>query len=378
MLEVQRYLQSGKTLADLTQEFGIVCRPHDSLPLVILNYDQIESKPKSHRIVRECRALVLHAEDYSIVAKSFNRFFNWGELAEEMDSFDFNNFIVHSKEDGSLALLYYYNNAWHANTRGSFAVDKMQHQQFTWRQGMLSALGLASLDQLEGIFDSAITYVCEFCSPWNKVVRQYEPQMFLLTAFRGETELSHDEVDRELDRILQYIPALNMKRPNRFEFHSIDEIQQFLQEQVATDPTFEGVVISDCHGNRWKIKNPGYLALHRLRGEGDNLFNPKNLLPFVLSGEESELLTYFPEVKEAFYACKDKVDSYFKQLLEVWRQNWQIEVQKDFALAIKDKTPFTGVLFTLRKTLGQKQTEQDLKNLWRQSGDGILKVLFRN
>lgn len=375
MLEVQKYLRSGKTFADLTQEFGIVCVFHDQLPLAILNYDQIESKPKTHPIVRECRALVLHKEDYSIVAKSFNRFFNWGEVAEEMPLFNFNNFVVHSKEDGSLAILHHFNNEWHANTRGSFGHGKIQHQDFTWREAMLKALNLDSFAEFQGIFDSSLTYVCEFCSPWNKVVRQYAPQMFLLTAFRDGKELTHEEVDQELVRLLSLLPNLNMKRPVRFEFKSVEQIQTYLQTQISADPTFEGVVIHDGT-YRWKIKNPGYIALHNLRGEGDNLFAPKNLLPFVLAGETDELLVYFPEVKESLRIVKDKVEAAWEQLLSVWRQNWQIENQKEFALAIVGKTPFTGVLFTLRKQQMKQQTEEALKTMWRQSNDAILKILF--
>mgnify|MGYP000921629595 FL=1 len=76
MLEVQKYLKSGKTLEDLKNELAIKTTHHDSLPLVILNYDQIESRPKDHPIVRECRGLTLRSDNFDLVGKSFNRFFN--------------------------------------------------------------------------------------------------------------------------------------------------------------------------------------------------------------------------------------------------------------------------------------------------------------
>ena len=61
-----------------------------------------------HPVVRECRGLVLHAQTHDLVARSFPRFFNWGEMAEEMKGFDFSDFTVHTKEDGSLVLLYFF------------------------------------------------------------------------------------------------------------------------------------------------------------------------------------------------------------------------------------------------------------------------------
>lgn len=78
MLNVQQFLQT-KSLEDLTAELGIRVTRHDQLPLIILNYDQIES-PKANEIVVECRGLVLEEGTWEIVARSFRRFFNFGEL----------------------------------------------------------------------------------------------------------------------------------------------------------------------------------------------------------------------------------------------------------------------------------------------------------
>ncbi len=51
--------------------------------------------------------------------------------------------------------------------------------------------------------------------------------------------------------------------------------------------------------------------------------------------------------------------------------------QKDFAAAIAKKTPFTGILFELRKRYGMDQNVNQLKAEWRDYADGILKVLFK-
>lgn len=371
MLEVQKYLLSGRTYEDLSAELGIKVARHDTLPLVILNYDQIES-PKTHPIVRECRALVLRTDTHQIAARSFTRFFNWGEVQDEMGRFDFGNVRVRTKEDGSLCLIYNHEGRWLANTRGSFALDNMQHQDFTWQEGFCKALHVPTLQDLDRFLNPAYTYVCEFCSPWNKVVRSYpQPVMYLLTAFEGERELTFEEFDR-LEDAFGIMPT-----PDLFEFKSIDEVQDFLKQQAEEDPTYEGVVMWDGT-DRWKVKNQLTWRLHRLRGEGDNLFNPKNLLPFVLSGEEAELFCYFPEVKDAFYSCKEKVDAHFAKLHNVWSEHHGIPNQKDFALAIHGKTPFTGMLFQLRKQLGVQQTLKDLKKMWNDSPDQILKVIAKN
>jgi hypothetical protein len=368
MLKVQEYLRGGKTHQDLRDELGIRAVRHDNLPLVILNYDQIDS-PKTHPVVRECRGLVLHADTHDLVARAFARFFNWGEVLDEARLFDFSSFTAHTKEDGSLVLLFHFAGAWRVTTRGSFAQEKLRHADFTWQEVILQALEISSLAELEGRLDPSLCYVGELCSPYNTVVRCYpDAVLYLLSAFRGERELDPAEVDR-------LAPGL-FARPARHPFTGIDQVQAFLREQASADPTFEGVVIRDGHGRRWKVKSPTYLGLHHL-SIGQEEVSPKHLLPFILAGEDAELLTYCPHVEETYLACKEKVQSAYQRLAEVWEAHWRIEGQKEFAQAVAGQTPFTALLFGLRKAHGKAQTRDLLRQAWLDSPEMILRVLFR-
>lgn len=366
-LQTQIFLETNGIEA-LTSELGIKVSHDEDTGLVIFNYDQIES-PKTHPVVRECRGLILENNSWNFVARSFPRFFNWGEVIDEMKNFNFNEFVIDSKEDGSLCIIYYYNGNWHANTRGSFGKDHMQFQNFTWREAFIKALNVNSFNDLNNILDERLTYVCEFVSPWNKIVRKYDkPSMYLLTIFNGINELSWKEIDDEELRIKEH--KLLFVRPNRYYFSSIDEIKLFLQSLESKDPTNEGVVIRDKDNRRWKIKSPTYLSLHRLRGEG-NMYDPKNIIPFVLSGEADELLTYFPEIEDGFRKIESEIKESYITLNSLWNSTKHITDQKEFALAIMNKTPFTGILFQIRKS-GEK-----LDSVWRNSGDKILKFLYK-
>lgn len=370
MLNVQKYLLSGKTLDDLHNELAIKATVHSQLPLVILNYSQIDSK-KTDPIVRECRGLVLEADAWKLIARGFSRFFNWGEVQEEMKLFDFDHCCAHTKEDGSLVLLYNYHGEWRANTRGSFAEDLMQFQNFTWKEAILRAMGLNSYKDIH--LDPNLTYVCEFCSIWNKVVRKYpDPKLFLLTAFNGEAELTLEDCDG----IMSEPGGHYFHRPQRFDFNSIEEAQEYLARQAETDATYEGVVLRDQYNHRWKIKSSTYLGLHRLKGEVDNIFNPKHLLPFILTGNADELLLYFPEAEPAFRNTEQKANDAFQQLQAIWEQYHTIPTQKEFALSIVGKTPFTGLLFAIRKEFVENQTLDHLKKAWRDASQLIIKVLF--
>lgn len=354
MLKVQEYLLSGKTLEDLENEHGVFNTRHEDL--IILNYDQIKSI-KTNPIVRECRALVLNVNDYSLVARSFPRFFNWGEVQEEMKLFDFSSFDTYTKEDGSLALLYYYNGKWRANTRGSFGLDKMQWQDFTWHEAMCLAMGISNLQELDKHLDRNLSYVCEFCSPWNKCVRKYEvPRMIHLTTFRGEEELPY-YTEKKLERVEMH------------HFNSIEQIEQFLLDIAKKDATFEGLVMRDAN-YRWKCKSASYVSLHKMRGNnGENMFRPDVLVPLILAGERDETLNYFPEVAEAYEKYERFVHKEYANLMEVWEKYKGIENQKDFALAIQGKTRFGSLLFAARKN------KVELGSLWEKSADLICKHL---
>lgn len=361
-MEILNYLKT-KSWKELTQELGIVTAFHPTLPLVICNYHQIDS-PKTHPVVRECRALVLNSNTKEIVARGFFRFFNWGEVADEMKLFNFNNFYTTEKVDGSYVCLFYFDKQWFAITRGSFAQDKLRGSEFTWQELFLKALNVSTLNDLN--LDPALTYVCEFVSPFNKVVRQYHKfAIYLLSVFDKERELRYDEI-KKIDNFLY---------PERYVFKNVEEIKLFLQEKSNSDPTFEGVVICDNNFRRYKLKSLTYLSLHRLKGE-NNCFSVKNLLPFILLGNQEEILTYFPEVKDYYMECKEKVDIAYNELKELWKINWKIDNQKEFALTVVGKTVFTGILFNIRKKWGNKQTEEILRNEWQNSADLIRKVIF--
>ena len=66
-----------------------------------------------------------------------------------------------------------------------------------------------------------------------------------------------------------------------------------------------------------------------------------------LAGEGSELLAYYPQVRDRFDAWRAKVEAAWQRLEEVWSTSWQIADQKQFAQAIQGRTPFTGLLFAL-------------------------------
>lgn len=374
MLETQRFLRGGKSLEDLTKEFGINVYTHPDLPLVGLKYHIIDS-PKTHPIPRECRGLVLERETWRLVAKGFPRFFNIDEVQDEHAGFDWKTCTVSSKEDGSLILLYRYRGGFLVNTSGSFALTKALAFDGSFADLFWDHFP-GDLESLSEIFDAhegSLTLVFELCTPWNKVVRRYaEPRCFLLAGFLAEA----DETVTELgDQRLEDVSALlSVSRPFSFAGASREAVAKRLRAEEDRDSTYEGFVLKDASGLRMKWKTPSYVSLHGLRGQGDVL-HPKSLVPLCLGSEKDEVLATLPELTSAARIVEHTMESHFHGLSALWYQARHLDSQKDFALLVKDN-PFSALLFSLRKRLGASGEDGDLRELWRAQPELIVRKLF--
>ena len=377
LLRVQDYLLQGKTPENLKEDFGIKFYEHPEEPLVGFKYCQINS-PRSHPIVRECRGLVLERDSWRIVGKGFNRFFNVGELADEFKQFNWTDFNTYSKEDGSLVLVYNYKDEWHVNTSGSFGLGELDSYGGTWRDLFWETAPFDKKDLR--MFDKSQTLVFELCTPYNKVVRSYRPSVYLLSIFDHRGPTLHADGLHGSYELCQFLvddmaDTLNIKRPKRYQFGSQEEVKDFLLQMEEKDSTFEGVILHDSNGMRYKWKTSTYLSLHRMKNNG-NVLHPKNLVPIVLANEQHEVKAVMPECSTALDEVEGRLQSAYNSLEKVWLDAKDASSQKEFAMAVKEH-PLCSLLFKLRKT-NPAATVKDLEKTWRESGDQLVKSLFHD
>lgn len=360
---LQKVLRLGFSFEELSATYGINTYKHPTLPLVGFKYDMIDSdKSKSDPVVRSARGTVLELETYNLVALPFYRFFNYGEH-EESRHFNWGKFTSITKEDGSLMIVYFYNNEWHVNTSGSFGLSECNFSGKTWRELFWDT---AKIDT--SLLNKDCTYIFELCTLYNKVVRLYpESKVYLLGVNSNITldEYSTGWVVSEAVRI-------GVETPEIHSFICYADVENFLAQKETTDPTFEGLVLRDSNDIRVKVKSKTYLALHHLHDNG-NIANPKNIVEFLLKSEKDEILTYFPEMREQVEAVESKLDTELNTLIQIWEDTKEIESQKDFALAIIPKTKFNGILFQIRRDKGDIHL---LRKIWSESGIQICKVLY--
>lgn len=331
----------------LNDDLGIKNTIHED-GRVILNYDQIKS-PKTDDIVRECRGLVLDMNnDFSLVARSFRRFFNLGEHIEDQNKFDWNGCITTNKEDGSLVIVYFWNGDWHVNTRGSFGGGSVNNSPIIWRE-----LFEMAVPDYKKTFDPEVCYVGELCSPYNRIVTAYErPTFFLLTTFFEHLEYSQKDT-------VEIARECNLITPTSIHFNDERQVVEFVRETSKDDPTWEGIVCRDKYDDRIKVKSAAYVELHRLHNNG-NICTPKSLVPLIMMNEHEEILVYYPELSDYVYDLKDKIDTAYRELDDIWFCHHDEPNRKTFASKIS-RNPFSWALFKAKDT-GQHPWEFVLEN----------------
>lgn len=352
MLAVQTYLRENG-LKKLEETFAIECNVKmfpNGKRIVIFNYDHINKEHKYHPIVQECRGLVLSWGNWEIVAKAFNRFFNLGEAPELQKDFNWQNFTVEEKLDGSLVLLYFcpFRERWCVNTRNSIADAAPTACKYTWEELFFQAFGDKSK---LNILDKNETYVFELGTPYTQVIKFFEkPTTFLLSIFDNKLGIELSKYHRNW--IAKHI-GINI--PPNYGIASEEELLTFLaQDSLKYD--FEGFVVCDDAFRRIKVKSKKYVAMHYTKGN-KNLFLNKRLIPLILTATNDldEVVSYFPPIQKRVEELRAQIEAECVKIVEVWERTKGIDNQKEFALAVKD-FDFAAILFEARKTKDLEKT----------------------
>lgn len=330
MLHIQHFLASN-SLADLQQQYGVKHRRHTKHPnLVLLKYDQIAS-PMGEPLVRECRGIVLdEANGWAVVARAFDKFFNHGEgHAAEID---WSTARVQEKMDGSLCMLYHYADEWHVATTGTpdgcgdVNRSGMRFSDLFWETFHAQKLSLPLTTSV---------LIFEFTSQYNRIIVRHAAPRLTLLAARSTVDWREVPV-RSLEHILPTVPE-----------HPLVTLKDALDTFQTLDPLkTEGYVIVDAAFNRIKVKHPGYVALHHMKGNGLGPTD-KRLLEVIRSGESPELLAAFPEWTADVERIRAAYDGLCAELANAYAEWKDIPVQKDFALKATT-TRCSGALFSVR------------------------------
>jgi T4 RnlA family RNA ligase len=355
---VQAALQNGETPKSLNEKFGIINRQHPKYPnLHLYKYDQINS-PMGEPLVRQCRGLILDAnEQWRVISWPFNKFFNYGE--GHADTIDWGTTKVQEKLDGSLATLYFYDGHWNMATSGSpDGGGQVNGYDFTFSDLFWKTFNNMGL-KVPSFYAVDFSFMFELTTPFNRIVVKHNEPSLHLIGIRNRYDGDEVDVDSAWAKKFGY-PTVKSFPLTSFEaitasFEYIDPLNQ------------EGYVVVDGSFNRNKVKSPAYVAIHHMRGNGGP--SPKSLLQIVRTNESSELLTHFPEWKPLYDDVKARFDSLLSELeADYTRITAETAggTQKEFAMRAT-KTKCSGAMFNVRsgksKSIKAYLNEMDIKHL---------------
>jgi RNA ligase len=257
-----------------------------------------------------CRGLVTDDKG-NIIARPFAKFFNMEEKRHTpTDSFE-----VYEKMDGSLGIVFYYDNEWHIATRGSFASD-----QAVKGKDLLNRYDLELLSPF-------CTYLFEIIYPENRIVVNYEndERMVLL----GCIDCSLDGIEVNV-HIPYYMNNFDVVKKYNFDDYST------LKGMISNNA--EGFIVRFSNGDRMKIKGEEYLRLHRIM---TNISTTAIWEVLSTGGSMDEILK---DVPDEFF---DKVDEVVKDLCIRFEN-----IKRDYMLYFMDIT--NRIVSTDRKAFAEE------------------------
>jgi RNA ligase len=298
--------------------------------LVIYNYtEHCQYSRQWDGVTRMCRGLILW-KDGRVVARPFDKFFNYGEPGCAEPPRGLAHPKVYEKIDGSLGIFYFWNGQWRVATRGSFLNVYTEY----------ASSFLHLLDR----YPKTWTVLAEIVlpkgvDPMPRCVA-HEPGLHILGA--RETQAG-THIPYECVAAIWEGHKIEVK-PDRMSPASAHMLSN------TTEQT-EGWVLCWDDGTRIKVKTPWYLRLFRAVSD----LSEKRIKELLLESTPDRVIAEFPEEfrDEAEQLVKGVWDRYLLRWDELHAQlerlQWKQvagQSRKELALSIQDN-PDKSFLFMM-------------------------------
>ena len=361
---------------------------HPTLDLTIWNYSpRVQYEKLWDDITIQCRGLVTNTKG-EIVARPFKKFFNYEEHKPE--DLPNENFEVYEKMDGSLGILFYYeeeltderryniwfNNNYETGMERFFDPNNLPDFDNTYydptpktkgewilatRGSFTSPQAIKGRELLEKYDYNRLakdyTYLFEIIYPENRIVCNYDFEDLILLGMihtkTGDEVNIHNDNNEDI-RLKNLIKNLNINVVTLYK--TWGEGYDLLKEEISNDK--EGYVIRFKNGFRMKIKGDEYIRLHRIL---TNISN-RDIWEYLKDNKPfDELLEKVPDefnnwVKETARDLTVRFENIEKDYREIFENlNGRNLSRKDFALRAKQYR-YSNILFNMLDSINPKQT----------------------
>lgn len=261
-------------IREYIKEGLVVEKVHPDYPeLSIFNYTAVcQFKKFWNPVTKACRGLIMNTVTGDVVAQPWHKFFNLAEHNSIPKGLPY----VKDKLDGSLGIVFWYDNRWHISTRGSF-VSEQAIEAKKWIEGF--------------DFPKGFTHLFEIIYPENRIVVDYGGYRGLV--YLGSTTISGREID------LDFWPD------------TVDTFGQVHPDDLPNRDNREGFVLYWPREDfRVKVKYDEYVRLHRVVTG----YSIKRLWEVVSTGQNLD--EFLEGVPDEFYDKVTKDEQMLRYLCE--------------------------------------------------------------
>jgi hypothetical protein len=309
--------------------------------LLIFNYTEAAQFDRVwNAATNVCRGLIVVVgpngldEDAVVLARPFNKFHNLNTsyVPETMEeNLPNEQPLVTTKLDGSMGVLYSWDDKLWIATRGSFNSEQAQWAT-KWLRSKAEYVA----------FDMTFTPVFEVIYSENRIVVDYDFEGLILLSL----------VDNSTGRELSRADAEDFARTNGFEI--VPKFDKTLAECAAEDnPNEEGYVLTYSNGVKVKVKFAEYCRLHRvLTG-----LNPRSIWEMLSQGSGASVDAILADPKmpvtfiEWFSGWVNQLRSKFaltEKACQIIFAGRPLEgSRKDMAMYFKQTPEYASVLFAM-------------------------------
>ena len=253
----------------------------------------------------KARGLFVDQTTGAVKARSYNKFFNFGERGDEQEEFDNLVYPVHisRKENGFLGIV-----SWdEQNQKIIFASKSTTQGNFV---PMIKDIWDCCLEHNRNLIinlckkynASAVFEVCHPSDNTHMIDYEGEKHLFLLDFIPNQLHLDGINVDIKFsdklckEFINNYKPEKNslMACTLNIKANCRDQLEHYIKSIFMAEPKTEGFVITDATGKMYKQKFPYYLVWKRRRYYLDCIKNNREL-PDVLTEEDADFINFIKD-----------------------------------------------------------------------------------
>lgn len=329
-MRIDELLDMDQLCLDIENGY-VTMRTHPENPnLHILNYaDKCQYEPYWTDVTRKTRGLIYNSDTLEIIARPFEKFFNYGQESGVQFDLDATVFGAYDKMDGSLGIAYWDGTKYAIATRGSFESDQAIHAT----EWLHRPENKETLDMVEEEHKEGFTALFEIIYPENRIVVDYG----------AEDKLEYLGSSSMITEKAEFYPCGDL-----LVGHSYMTLREVLA--LPDRENSEGLVVwIDLH-TAVKIKQQDYIELHRIVSS----LSQKEIWRQLSAGTYDDFVVKLPD---EFYGWADGVakelNAQFKEVHNsVWILNQALlsnnfTERRDQAMWINEHVPseYRGMTF---------------------------------